>query len=282
MTVLILSLYIDITVKYHACIFSFFRHAFDSLCMEKCRMTKCALPLDAWINRSRYIHSFRYNDLKRGNNMGIYYIPGCDVRRNHPIAVHKMETWMSEHGILPAACCRKDLSFLKGNDMIVENCTLCELMLKERIPNIPFVSLYEYLDENGFEWPDWHGKVLSLQDCRRTVNNTSLQNAVRSVLLKMNISIVETSENREKSRYCGVWYNNPPAPDCVELAPKTFVQLETERILLTAEEQKAKMTEWVEQYETEEIAVYCNGCEKGIRLGGGKPLHLIELITRDL
>ena len=230
----------------------------------------------------RYIHPLMYNELKRGYSMSVYYIPGCDVRRNHPDAVHKMETWMYEQGILPAACCRKDLSFLKDNDMIIENCTLCELMLKERIPELPFVSLYEYLDENGVEWPDWHGKVLSLQDCRRTVNNISLQNAVRSVLHKMNIQIVETSENREKSRYCGVWYNNPPAPDCVELAPKTFAKLETERILLTAEEQKAKMTEWVEQYETKEIAVYCNGCERGIRLGGGKPVHLIELITRDL
>ena len=211
-----------------------------------------------------------------------YYIPGCDVRRNHPEAVMKMEKWMNNHGVLSAACCRKDLSFLKEGDMIVQNCTLCELMLKERVPGTPFVSLWEYLDQTDFEWPDWQGKDLTLQDCRRTVNNIHLQDAVRSVLSKMNIRIVEMEENREKSQYCGVWYNNPPAPDCVQLAPVTFAKLEEQRVLLSKEEQEEKMKEWVKQYRTDEIAVYCNGCEKGIRLGGGKPLHLIELVTRDL
>ena len=211
-----------------------------------------------------------------------YYIPGCDVRRNHPEAVKKMEKWMNDHGVLSAPCCRKDLSFLKEGDMIVENCTLCELMLRERVPDTPFISLWEYLDRTDFEWPDWQGKELTLQDCRRTTDNVHLQDAVRSVLNKMNLRIVEMEENREKSQYCGVWYNNPPAPDCAELAPVIFAKLEEQRILLSLEEQKEKMKEWIKQYPTDEIAVYCNGCEKGIRLGGGKPLHLIELVTRDL
>lgn len=211
-----------------------------------------------------------------------YYIPGCDVRRNHPEAVAKMETWMKRQGISPAACCRKDLSFLRKTDRIIENCTLCELMLKERVPEVPFISLYEYLDQTEFEWPDYQGKQLTLQDCRRTAENVCLQDAVRSILKKMNIRIVEMENNRERSEYCGVWYNNPPAPDCVELAPVTFAELEKQRVLLSKEDQETKMREWVKQYTTDEIAVYCNGCEKGIRLGGGRPVHLIELITRDL
>ena len=33
---------------------------------------------------------------------------------------------------------------------------------------------------------------------------------------------------------------------------------------------------------TEEVAVYCNGCERGILLGGGKPVHMIELLASGL
>jgi hypothetical protein len=50
----------------------------------------------------------------------------------------------------------------------------------------------------------------------------------------------------------------------------------------THEEQKAKMEAWVKRYGNEKAAVYCNGCEKGLLLGGIKPLHMIELITKDL
>jgi hypothetical protein len=211
-----------------------------------------------------------------------YYIPGCDVRRRHPEEVRKMEAWMNAHGIETAACCRKDLSFLRDGDMLIENCTLCELMLKERVPHITFISLYEYLDTADFAWPDFHGCRIVLQDCRRVQNRKALHEAVRSIMRKMNIRIIETEENREKSLYCGVWYNNPPAEDCVRLAPLTFEKLEAERELLSAEEQKAKMEAWVKRYGNEKAAVYCNGCEKGLLLGGIKPLHMIELITKDL
>ena len=81
---------------------------------------------------------------------------------------------------------------------------------------------------------------------------------------------------------CGVWYNNPPATDCVELAPVTFAMPEELRELLSPEAQKEKMEVWVKQYTTEKIAVYCSGCEKGLRPGGAEPVHLIELITKDL
>lgn len=211
-----------------------------------------------------------------------YYLPGCDVRRNHPKASAKMTEYMKSKGIEIAQCCRKDLSFLKEGDSIIENCTLCELMLKERVPDTPFQSLYEYLLDTDFIWPDYHGETMIVQDCWRTRDNISIQNAVREALKRMNIQIIETDNNREKSEYCGVWLNNPPASDCVKLAPNTFTELENYRHILTKEEQEEKMMEWVKQYNGMPVIVYCNGCEKGIKLGHGNPVHLIELISRDL
>lgn len=211
-----------------------------------------------------------------------YYIPGCDVRRNHPAAISKLEKYMNSKGIHTAECCRKDLSFLREEDVIIENCTLCELMLAERTDTESFISLYEYLLKDDFAWPDYQGITLTLQDCFRTRNNASIQEAVRRCLKLMNINVIETAENRSETEFCGVWLNNPPAHDCVQLAPKTFDELDHYRHLLTSGEQKEKMEKWVRQYETEKVAVYCNGCERGIRLGGGNPVHMVELIARDL
>lgn len=44
----------------------------------------------------------------------------------------------------------------------------------------------------------------------------------------------------------------------------------------------AKEEKRVEQYETEQMAIYCNGCEKGSKDGGGHPIHMIELISECL
>ena len=211
-----------------------------------------------------------------------YYLPGCDVRSNHPQASAKMLKYLQSAGIEKAECCRKDLSFLKEGDSIIENCTLCELMLKERVPNIPFQSLYEYLLTTDFSWPDHQGETMVIQDCFRVRDNPTLHNAVREALKRMNIQIIEVENNREKSEYCGVWLNNSPAADCVKLAPDTFSKLELYRHVLTLQEQEEKMKERVKQYQGKPVVVYCNGCERGIRLGQGNPVHLIELITRDL
>ena len=98
----------------------------------------------------------------------------------------------------------------------------------------------------------------------------------------MNIRVVEIPENRSAAGFCGVWLYGPAAPDCAELAPETFTDLERYRVIFSPEEQEARMREWVRRYKTDEVAVYCNGCERGIRMGGGHPVHMVELIARDL
>ena len=62
----------------------------------------------------------------------------------------------------------------------------------------------------------------------------------------------------------------------------TFAKLEEQRELLSPEAQKEKMEARVKLYTTEKVAVYCNGCEKGLLIGGIRPVHLIELIAKEL
>ena len=212
----------------------------------------------------------------------MYYLPGCDVRALHPDAVRKMQKYISSLGIETAVCCRKDIGYITDEDTMIQNCTLCDMVLRERIPNNTVLSLYEYLLMVDFPFPDYSGKTVTLQDCWRTRENRARQDAVRECLMRMNIRFLEMPENRENSRYCGVWLNNPIAPDLPVVTPVLTEALAVHRHLLEPEEQKARMQEWVKQYTTEEIVTYCNGCERGIRLGGGHPLAMIELLARDL
>ncbi len=212
----------------------------------------------------------------------IFYLPGCDVRKNHPEAVGKMTAYMEDQGLRQAVCCRKDLGYIGEDDEIIQNCTLCDLVLRERLPENTVRSLYEFLLDTGFDFPDYYGRVITVQDCWRTRNNRPLQDAVRECLRRMHFTVRELAENYENTRFCGVWLNNPAAPDLPAVTPELTAYLDQYRTILTPAEQQERMKEWVSQYDTDYTAVYCNGCERGIRLGGGHPVHMIELLTRDL
>lgn len=213
-----------------------------------------------------------------------FYLPGCDFNANHPVAGAKMRDYLlSQEGMREAPCCRKDISMLEVGDTVIQNCTLCQLMLAERSPQLQVTSLYEYvLADEGFPWPDFSGRTMTLQDCYRTRHDARLQAAVRACLERMHITYLEMPENHERTRFCGIWLSTPAAPDCVELAPRTFAELDRVRRVLSSEEQEAKMRAWAQGYPTDEVAVYCNGCERGVRLGGRHPFPLVELLAEGL
>ncbi|WP_028043194.1 hypothetical protein [Candidatus Stoquefichus massiliensis] len=214
----------------------------------------------------------------------LHYLPGCDVFKNHPEASLKIQKYMKKHHIMIDKCCRVKESFLTNEDTIIMNCTLCELVLKETHPNTKQISLYEYvLNDPDFPYINHKGESIIIQDCWRTKDNLSLQNAVRLCLQKMNFTIIEMPENYSYTKYCGVWLNNYPSQDCIDVAPYTMKKIiENDIHLLSESEQLHHMQQWCQQYSFDKIVVYCNGCEKGINLGGKQPLHMIELLAEAL
>lgn len=214
----------------------------------------------------------------------LHYLPGCDVRNNHPKEIEKLTAYMKRQNAIIDVCCRVKEKFLDEGDIIIQNCTLCELLLKESHCDNECLSIYEYiLNDPSFPWSDHTGERITVQDCLRTKDNRNLQNAVRECLRRMNYTIVEMENNYDKTTYCGILIFGKPMQNCIDVAPKTMNHLIDHYVeILSNTEKEQRMKEWVKHYHTDQVLVYCNGCEKGLKIGGITPTHLIELITEKL
>lgn len=214
----------------------------------------------------------------------LHYLPGCDVQKNHPQAVKKLIAYMQKRGAKIETCCRTKKKLLEPGDIMIQNCTLCDLLIHETHPDNTCLSIYEYvLTDPTFPFVPHTGETLIIQDCLRTRENRQLQDAVRECLHKMGYVIEEMPENHEKTRFDGIFMYGRPMQICLDTAPKAMQSLMDNFMEVLDEEEKIKrMQTWVMQYHGKPVAVYCNGCEKGIRLGGGKPVHLVELLAEGL
>jgi len=214
----------------------------------------------------------------------LHYLPGCDVEKNHSKEIKKLTDYMIEKGAYIDKCCRMTKKLLKEGDTIVQNCTLCDLLLKETHPENECISIYEYvLEDESFPWADHSGESIIVQDCLRTKDNLALQQAVRECLKKMNYTIIEMPENYDKTRFDGIWIYGMPMQNCIDTAPKAMQHIVDNYVeILPKDEKEERMKEWVKQYPIDNILVYCNGCERGIKLGGKNPKHLVELLAQGL
>lgn len=120
---------------------------------------------------------------------------------------------------------------------------------------------------------------MSLQDCWRSYDNRSEQAAVRALLQKMNVDIVEQEENYEKTNFCGVTLYAPAPKRNLNLAPKRFIEnAQGKFIPHTKEEQLQRMKEHCQKITTDEVITYCHYCTIGLKFGGKRARHLASLL----
>ena len=166
------------------------------------------------------------------------------------------------------------------NDTMVYVCHNCAAIFQEKLPKVNRLSLWEFiLKDSDFKFPDFSHKKITLQDCWRSYDNRSEQEAVRALLKKMNIEVVEQEENYEKTQFCGVsLYAESPKRNLL-LAPERFVKgAEGKFIPHTSEEQTKIMQEYCKHITTDEVVTYCHYCTAGLKLGGKKAIHLASLL----
>lgn len=165
------------------------------------------------------------------------------------------------------------------NDVAVVICNTCQAICLED-SEARVMSIWELLqDDDEFPFPDFAGEHITLQDCWRARDRTAQHNAVRAIMRRMNIHIVELEENRGATRFCGTSLYEALPEANGKFAPKRFIEEAGGMFTPHSKTgQKRLMVEHCEKIETEKVACYCVPCTKGIRIGGKHGMHLADML----
>lgn len=235
------------------------------------------------------------------------YVASCVFTRDYPeLSFHIQDYLRRRFGIETMRCCVEKYKVsaferqmrpevapkwkalthfhpVNDGDTMVSVCHNCTSIFQEQHPGVRTISLWELiLEDDAFPYPDYGGEAMTVQDCWRQRDNRSEQDAVRELMHRMNIQIVELPDNHERTMFCGVSTLRPQPPRNPILVPErygrqcppTFFQPHTE------EEQIAAMREYCRRFETAKVVTFCHYCNEGILAGGKEGLHLAQLLFK--
>ena len=117
-----------------------------------------------------------------------------------------------------------------------------------------------------------------LRDCGNAYDRPKAQEAVRSLLRKLNVTVEELPDNREKARFCNTLLS-PLRPENAALAPHRYQEEMGGWFMnLSPEDKQAWLTRYCAAFGDTRVVCWCRGCASAIRAGGGRAVHLIELL----
>lgn len=133
----------------------------------------------------------------------------------------------------------------------------CDRRFRSLYPGINTISIWEVLDGiEGLALPDHSGLTVSVHDSCGYRHKPQVHAAIRSLLRKMHIEIVEAEFSGTKSVCCGDnFYGYVPN-----------------------EQVEARIRERAEQFPCENVVVTCIGCVRAMTSGGKTPLYLPDLL----
>lgn len=192
----------------------------------------------------------------------IYFNPGCGLSIYKPEIENKILRFLNENYgevTLHKICCHHDPQVEAGS-LIINVCAGCDRRFRSLYEGVSTISLWEVLDGlDAFQYPDYKGLKLSVHDACPVREKPQVHKAVRNLLKKMNIDIVETKFSGTNSICCGD-----------DFYPK-----------LTVEKVHQKMKERADSMPCDEVCVYCISCIKSMHIGGKTPRHLIDLLMGE-
>ena len=191
-----------------------------------------------------------------------YFNPGCGLSLYKPKMENKILNFLNDNYgavTLHKICCRHEPQ-LEAGSMIINVCAGCDRRFRSLYEGITTVSLWEILDRlPSFRYPDYKGLKISVHDACPVREKPQVHQAVRNLLTKMNIEIVETKFHGTQSICCGD-----------DFYPKFSVEMVHE-----------KMKERAASMPCEDVCVYCISCIKSMYIGGKTPRYLIDLLMGE-
>jgi len=153
-------------------------------------------------------------------------------------------------------CCRSEQHFGEGTE-IINVCPGCDQRFGGNFENACTVSIWEVLDGiEGFNFPNYNGAVMTIHDSCPVRERPGVHAAVRSLIGKMGIKIIEAEYNSSRSICCGDdFYPNLPIKQVHE-----------------------KIKKRAESMPCQNVIVYCVTCLKAVSFGGKTPRYLLDLL----
>ena len=194
--------------------------------------------------------------------MRTYFNPGCALNIYRPELGNNILTFLNQNyreTALHKICCRHEPQVEKGS-LIINVCAGCDNRFSKLYDGISTVSLWEVIDSlDSFIYPDYQGLKISVHDACPVRDKPQVHKAVRSLLKKMNIEIVEAKLHSAHSVCCGD-----------NLYPK-----------LPVEKVHQMMSKRADSMPCKDVCVYCVSCIKALHIGGKTPRHVIDLLMDE-
>ena len=188
-----------------------------------------------------------------------YFNPGCAMSLYKPEAVDDI-LYLLNRRFLPTklhtTCCRHDPALPEGST-IINNCAGCDRRFRSLYDGVQTVSIWEVLDAiPALPLPTYDGLQLSVHDSCSFRKKPQVHQAVRSLLDKMHIEVVESACSGAKSICCG---------------DNFYPHVSIEEVNAFQKKRAAQMP-------CQDVAVYCVSCIKSMAIGDKTPHHMMDLI----
>ena len=194
--------------------------------------------------------------------MNKVFAPGCALMLYKPELAERLHRMLNENlgeMDLHLICCRHDPQ-LPANTEIVNVCPGCDKRFGNDYELTSTISLWEILaGSDFFPFPDYHGKRMSILDACPTRDQEKVHKAIRTVLKKMNITLVEPKNTGTKSTCCGDSF---------------YGVIPTGKV-------KEQMIKRTSEMPLDEVVVYCVSCIKSVFIGGKNPRYLVDLLFEN-
>jgi hypothetical protein len=189
----------------------------------------------------------------------LVFAPGCALMLYKPELATKIHELLKENlgeiDIL-MTCCQNEPD-LAPHSKIINVCPGCDKRFGKDFKGVTTISLWEIINQNDFfVYPDYEGRSMSIIDACPTREEDRVQNAIRDLLLKLNIRLVEPKNTRRESTCCGdVYYGSMPTIKVKELMKEKALEMPVN-----------------------DIVVHCVSCIMAVCNGGKKPRYLADLL----
>lgn len=187
------------------------------------------------------------------------YAAGCALMIYKPELAKKVFEFLNE-GLsdIPEhlICCRHEPN-LESGTQVINTCAGCDRRYRELNEGISTVSLWEILAKSKtFPLPNYNGMKMSIHDACPTRTEGRVHFAIRKLLERMNIKIIEPKNTCNKAVCCGDSFYG----------------------VLPLEQVKEQMKKRAKEMPCDHVVVYCVSCIKAIHIGGKKPRYIIDLL----